>query len=227
MMNIVDILHSSQPGNALKKQPKLWPLYLDLGAKISAGPAPFHHGTVLDHLCRCMNDCAGDPLAVWMALTHDAGKCTTPLAMLPHHYGHELRGEILARIWAKQLKLNDIYAEAGENAALLHMRAGRYLKMRPGKQYTLLNIVNHLPYAQAFWKVVDADSRSSLSLLSFHDWQLLQNAKKAGLSEQKQIQELAMHGVSAMIKRTIKTNQKSAQSKNLIKNSETKAEKEN
>lgn len=224
-MNIVDILHSAQPGNALKKHPQIWPLYLDLGTKLSAGPAPFHHGSILDHLCRCMNECAGDPLAVWMALAHDAGKCTTPLAMLPHHYGHEFRGALLARIWADQLKLNDTYAEAGAKAAFLHMRAARYLKMRPGKQYALLNKVNNLPYAQPFWKVVDADSRSRLSQLSLYDWQLLQKAKNDGLSEQNQIQELARHGVSAILKRSIKANQKSAQNKNLAKESIDKEEK--
>ena len=39
-----------------------------------------------------MDRCAGHPLAVWMGLCHDLGKVRTEEAILPHHYGHELKG---------------------------------------------------------------------------------------------------------------------------------------
>lgn len=196
-MNIMDILTDRKPGDALRANRSVWPVYLNLGEKLSAGPAPFHSGSVLDHLCRCMNETAGDPLAVWMALAHDAGKLTTPLEMLPHHYGHELRGEKMAGIWAAQLGLSGEYAAAGKLCARHHMRAGRYLDMRPGKQYKLLTLINGRPEAACFWKVIDADTKSGISALASRDWELVERARDRGLSEERQIAELCKNGLGS------------------------------
>ena len=54
-----------------------------------------------------MDAVAGDGLAVWMALAHDAGKLTPPRVLWPHHYGREERGEVLARQWTARLHLPD------------------------------------------------------------------------------------------------------------------------
>lgn len=200
-MNIMDILTDLKPGDALRANRSVWPVYLNLGEELSAGPAPFHSGSVLDHLCRCMNETAGDPLAVWMAMTHDAGKLTTPLGMLPHHYGHELRGEKMAGIWAAQLGLGREYVAAGKICARHHMRAGRYLGMRPGKQYKLLSLINGRPEAASFWKVIDADTKSSISALASRDWELVERARDRGLSEEMQIAELCKYGLGARIRK--------------------------
>lgn len=109
-----------------------------------------------------MNEVAGDILAVWMAMVHDCGKLTTPRNLWPHHYGHESRGETLSAIWSDALGLDERYRAAGIMAAGLHMRASRYLLLRPGKKLKLLMEIWASPFAVSFLRVVDADSRSRL-----------------------------------------------------------------
>lgn len=152
---------------------------------IPAGPRPFHSGSVLDHLVRCMNAVAGDPLAVWMALAHDAGKLTTPAVLWPHHYGHELRGFRLVAVWAAQLQLSPVWRQAGCMAAQLHMKAGRYAELRPASRYDLLRDVAASPCATAFWQIVDADTRKPVSMQARRDWERVQALPLAGLSEEQ------------------------------------------
>lgn len=136
-----------------------------------AGPFPYHTDSVLVHTAKCMDAMSGDPLGVWMAMTHDSGKLTTPHSLWPHHYGHEARGERLAAVWAQQLGLAGSYAHAGVFAARLHMRAGRYAGLRPSKKFDLLQEVAASGFFSSFWKMVDADTRSSLSEMARRDWQ--------------------------------------------------------
>ncbi|MBD5641600.1 MAG: hypothetical protein HDQ91_04195 [Desulfovibrio sp.] len=168
-MDFEQLLRSARPGDALLEWTKPLPVFLDTANAISAGPRPWHSGSVLGHLARCMNETAGDPLAVWMALTHDAGKLTTPKCLLPHHYGHELRGAILAPIWARQLGLGPAYAEAGRLAARWHMRAGKYAVLRQGKKRQLLETFPPDGAGASFWKMVDADCRAPVSRLALTD----------------------------------------------------------
>lgn len=194
MSDFMAVLSADNPGAALAEYSGEWPLFLADGATISAGPAPYHSSHTLAHLTRCMNEVAGDPLAVWMALCHDAGKLTTPRAMLPHHYGHEERGAILAKIWSKELGLGKEYAEAGAMTALWHMRAARYRSMRAGKKYRLLTTIQPLPFAAQFWRVVDADARARLGPLAQSDWRVILEAQNAGENEQMQMSLLARLG---------------------------------
>lgn len=173
-MDFMQLLRSQRPGDALREWKGPLPLFFDTADSISAGPRPWHTGSVLNHLARCMNETAGDPLAVWMAFTHDAGKLTTPACLLPHHYGHEFRGEILAPIWAAQLGLDSAYAEAGRLAARWHMRASRYAVLRPGKKRQLLETFPPTGTGAPFWKMVDADCRYPVSELALADARNLQ-----------------------------------------------------
>lgn len=138
-----------------------------------------------------MNETAGDPRAVWLALCHDAGKLTTPLAMLPHHYGHELRGRLLAPIWARELGLSPKWGEYGVFMALQHMRAARFPLMRAGKKYRLLNLLADFPWRDPFWAAVDADCRAPLGAYAAACAGALSYWRAAGLSPQKQIEALA------------------------------------
>lgn len=169
------ILNAEAPGEALKStvlRREAWlPSFLVTADAIPAGPRDFHSGSVLEHLARCMDAVGGDALAVWMALTHDAGKLTTPAAMWPHHYGHEHRGEILADVWAQQLHLPKLWRLGGRTTALLHMKAGQYACLRPGTKYDMLAAVAKMGIFPAFWKVVDADTKSDISALAYTDWQ--------------------------------------------------------
>lgn len=177
-MDFIQLLNSEFPGDELKAWQGPMPVFFDQAASISAGPTPWHTGSILDHMARCMNAVAGDPLAVWLAFAHDAGKLTTPSVLLPHHYGHEHRGAILAPIWAEQLKLDKIYAEAGRLTARWHMRAGRYPILRPGKKLQLLQTFPPLQEGKAFWKLVDADTRANISSLAIDDWHKLRQQGK-------------------------------------------------
>lgn len=172
-MDFGKLLRSERPGDALREWQGPMPVFLDTADSISAGPVPWHTGSVLNHLGRCMNETAGDPLAVWMAFTHDAGKLTTPAILLPHHYGHELRGALLAPIWARQLGLDSAYAEAGKLAARWHMRASRFPVLRQGKKLQLLHTFPPRGSGASFWKMVDADCRYPISELALAEEQRL------------------------------------------------------
>lgn len=183
------LLQADAPGALLRSRlragqcPRL--PFLNDAPHIPAGPQPYHSGSLLDHLTRCMDAVAGDPLAVWLALAHDAGKLTTPAALLPHHYGHELRGPLLAAVWARQLQMPGEWRLAGRMTARLHMRAGRYEELRPATRYDLLREVASCPYPNAFWKVVDADSRKSTGDRARADWERIRTLSLENLPEER------------------------------------------
>lgn len=172
---IWSVLKSETPGTALtsaiERQEPWLPCFLAQADCIPAGPIPYHMGSVLAHTVRCMDAVAGDTLAVWMALVHDAGKLTTPSTLWPHHYGHESRGKRLVPVWTRHLGLSDDYTRAGILSARLHMKAGRYNRLRPGKKFDLLHEVAASGFFVPFWKVVDADTKSSISESAKRDWQ--------------------------------------------------------
>ncbi|MEG1610519.1 MAG: HD domain-containing protein, partial [Bilophila sp.] len=139
-----------------------WLCPLEKAADIPAGPVAYHSGSVLAHLMEMMDAVAGDPLRVWMALCHDLGKMDSPAAMLPHHYGHELRGAVIAEQLALRLGLPTRYRTAGALTSLLHMKAGIYATLRPGTRCDLLTQVHGAGLDEPFWAVVEADSGLSL-----------------------------------------------------------------
>lgn len=183
------LLRAEHPGRMLCESLRAgsWPRLPFLGdaAHIPAGPYPYHTGSVLAHLTRCMDAVAGDPLAVWMAFVHDAGKLTTPRALLPHHYGHELRGARLASAWAEQLRLPESWRDAGCLAARLHMKAGRYAQLRAGTRYDLLQALAQTPFAASFWRLVDADTNRPAGRRAQQDWAAIQALPTAGLSAEQ------------------------------------------
>lgn len=187
------VLRAAAPGStlaaAVRKQEAWLPRFLGYADTIPAGPRPYHEGSVLAHTARCMDAVAGDALATWMALTHDAGKLTTPRVLWPHHYGHESRGKRLAVVWARQLGLPEEYLRAGVLAAGLHMKAGRYGQLRPGKKFALLQEVAASGFFTPFWKVVDADIRSAVSETAAHDWRRIRALDEPGANEEKRRQE--------------------------------------
>lgn len=187
------VLQAEAPGTALamaaRQREKWLPCFLGEADTIPAGPRPYHTGSVLAHTARCMDAVAGDPLAVWMALAHDAGKLTTPEALWPHHYGHESRGKRLALVWARQLGLPEEYGQAGVLAARLHMKGGRYALLRPGKKFDLLREVAASGFFPSFWKVVDADTKSSVSEVASRDWRRIRELPPQGENEEKRRQQ--------------------------------------
>lgn len=181
-MNIWKTLRAARPGDSL---PPL--LFLDDADSIPAGPSAYH-GTksVREHIADCMNALAGDPLAVWMALAHDAGKLTTPRDMLPQHFGHEERGEFLVAVWAREARLPENWRRYGCMAARQHMKGGRYFELRPATRLDLLREVE--PCADAFWRLVDVDSGLSIRERAFADMEKLNALPVEGVSWQRRRQ---------------------------------------
>lgn len=64
-------------------------------------------------------------VARFAALVHDLGKGTTPRDMLPHHYGHEMRGKAVLDRWNKRMTLPHDWLKAGYFVIRQHMRAAR------------------------------------------------------------------------------------------------------
>lgn len=147
-----------------------WFSPLENGTAIPAGPAVFHgDGTVIDHMTAVMDaiaalprtrglDGQGRALAVWMGLCHDLGKLTTPADMLPRHIGHDSRGGVLAGELASRLRLPKLWEKAGRLAALLHMKAGNYLSLRPGTRVDMLHKLAAGRLFAPFTVLVAADS---------------------------------------------------------------------
>ena len=82
------------------------------------------------------------------ALVHDLGKGLTPPDILPHHYGHEVRGLDALKSWNERMTLPNNLLKAGEFAIYEHMRAARLAK--PGKITELLTSIDKVkPYLTA------------------------------------------------------------------------------
>ena len=142
---------------------KYWFKELEGADMVPAGPLPWHDDSVLEHTATVMDRVAGSALAVWMALCHDLGKIGTPRDMLPHHYGHELRGMEAARALASRLALPARWLSAGMLAAQEHMKGGMYAQLRTGTRRDLLHKIHTAGLHDPFWALVDADSGKSLS----------------------------------------------------------------
>ena len=122
-----------------------------------AGPPAFHDSSVLEHIARVMDRCAGEALRVWMALCHDLGKTATPADMLPRHFGHEERGLELADALALRLRLPNRFRAAGRLAARWHMAAGRYAELKAATRVRMLLELDKAGIVDPFFRLVEED----------------------------------------------------------------------
>ena len=76
------------------------------------------------------------------ALVHDLGKGVTPKEMLPHHYGHEIKGVSLVEDFGKRLKIPNTWMKCGKVSAREHMLGGIFNKMTPKKQLDFITRVS-------------------------------------------------------------------------------------
>lgn len=137
---------------------------------IPAGPFPRHDNSVLEHTGEIMDAIALHPglsggkraLAVWMGLCHDLGKADTDVTLWPHHYGHEVRGELAARTLGTRLSLPKRFIRAGAMAARLHMKAGMLERLRPATLRDMLWEVYAMRLHEEFWALAGADSGRNL-----------------------------------------------------------------
>jgi tRNA nucleotidyltransferase (CCA-adding enzyme) len=84
------------------------------------------------------------------ALTHDLGKGTTPVEMLPRHIGHEQRGVGLVKDVCKRLRVPNDCRDVAVITANFHGKAYRALEMRPDTVVQLLHDTDALRQPQRF-----------------------------------------------------------------------------
>ena len=165
---------AARPGNflrALGQGSCLVPWFAEFvrADALPAGPAAYHNASVFEHTIEIMDSTAEvarhhcgteaeRALSVWMALCHDLGKSATPGDILPHHYGHEERGAVMAESLGLRLRLPGIFVKAGKLAALLHMKAGRYASLRPGTRTDMLMRLHAAGLVAPFSWMAAADS---------------------------------------------------------------------
>lgn len=77
----------------------------------------------------------------YSCLVHDLGKGTTPKEILPHHYGHEQRGEELVGEIGRRLKVPNLWTSCGKITAKEHMKGGKFYEMTPKKQVDFIEKV--------------------------------------------------------------------------------------
>ncbi|MFZ5427207.1 MAG: tRNA nucleotidyltransferase [Thermodesulfobacteriota bacterium] len=125
---------------------------------VPAGPPRYHDKDVFGHTLDVMERLAGDPLMVWMGMTHDLGKALTPPDKWPSHHGHEKYGEAPARALGLRLRMPSAYIEAGVAGAAEHMRARAYPEMRPGPKVDMLMRLEAKRLTSRVFRLEAADS---------------------------------------------------------------------
>ncbi|MBR2214693.1 MAG: HD domain-containing protein [Selenomonadaceae bacterium] len=134
-------------------------------------PAAFHpEGDAFEHTMLLLDKVAAQttrPIARFAALCHDLGKGTTPEEMLPHHYGHEVRGADVLQSWNSRMTLPHRWLKAAVFVSQSHMKAPRLKK--PGKIRDLLLAVktSFLTFAE-YNAIILADSGALPWYLACH-----------------------------------------------------------
>ena len=92
-------------------------------------PKEFHpEGDAYEHTMQILDAVAAvnpNPIVRFAALVHDLGKGTTPTEMLPHHYGHELRGLDVLKQMNRRMTLPTDWKKSAAFVIREHMRAPR------------------------------------------------------------------------------------------------------
>lgn len=121
------------------------------------------------------------------ALMHDIGKGTTPVDVLPRHFGHEIRSVDLLKDVSKRLRVPNDCKELAHIVAKFHGKLHQASKMRPD---TLLEFLMELDAIRQperfndFLKACEADSRGRTGLenCDLPEAELLKKALKAVVS---------------------------------------------
>ena len=126
-------------------------------------PTEFHpEGDAFEHTMNIVDEVAKanvKPVVRFAALVHDLGKGTTPQDMLPHHYGHDLRGLEVLNEWSRRVTFPRDWLKAAKFVIKRHMHAPLYKK--PGK---IVDIIMKIPSSGLSFKdfndIIFADHKS-------------------------------------------------------------------
>ena len=110
-------------------------------------PKEFHpEGDAFEHTMATVDAvaCRTENLVVrFAALIHDIGKGVTPEALLPHHYGHEVKGLAVLEKWDCRMGFPKPWRRVADFVIAEHMRAPRLKKS--GKIVDFLIRLSRLP----------------------------------------------------------------------------------
>lgn len=137
---------------------------------ITPGPEAFHKGEAdsFEHTMNVMRLLRiKEPHLFFAALCHDLGKADTPKEILPHHYDHDKRGEMLASALCDRLNAPNSFRKAAMMSAKIHMKAPIIEKLRPSTAIKMLTELRNFPATgiNGFYELVFADSRQTLGHL--------------------------------------------------------------
>ena len=103
-------------------------------------PTDFHpEGDAFEHIMNIVDEVSkvnDKPMVRFAALVHDIGKGTTPENVLPHHYGHDVRGLNVLSEWNKRMTMPKDWLKVAKFIIEKHMQAPLYKK--PGKIVDLI-----------------------------------------------------------------------------------------
>ena len=110
-------------------------------------PKAFHpEGDAFEHTMATVDAVASrtENLVVrFAALVHDIGKGVTPEDLLPHHYGHEVKGLAVLEKWDSRMGFPKLWRRVADFVIAEHMRAPRLKKA--GKIVDFLISLSKLP----------------------------------------------------------------------------------
>ncbi len=114
-----------------------------------------HTMIVVDHSAELTNN-----LEIrFSALVHDLGKGITPKEMLPHHYGHDIKGVKIVEEFSNRIGVPNSWKKCGKISAKEHMRGGIFNKMTPAKQVDFITNVSKSMLGLDGMKIVVASDK--------------------------------------------------------------------
>lgn len=93
-------------------------------------------------MCALTRARSENALVKWAVLHHDDGKGITPPEILPHHYGHEVRGLDLIASACHRLKVPNEYKRFALLFCRQHMRIGKFDDMKTAKKYDFVKEIS-------------------------------------------------------------------------------------
>ena len=118
-----------------------------------------------------------DEVVRFAVLTHDLGKGTTPVAMLPAHHGHEERGVELIEALCARLRVPREHRDLAMLVARLHTRVHRALELKPSTMVRLLTEADALRRKSRFEQMLEACLIDATGRLGLEDREYPQAAR--------------------------------------------------
>ena len=130
-------------------QPRKWHPEIDVGVHVM-------------QVLQSASELSDDPVIRFAALSHDFGKATTDIEILPSHRGHELRSVGLLKNFYQRYPVPNSYKVVANRVAEFHGHVHRISEMKPSTIIKFLNKLKAWQQPQLFEKFLlacKADSR--------------------------------------------------------------------